>query len=58
MMKKPNILFIGAGRMAEAIFSGLKQSDTIGDITISNHSDQSRLAHLKKTYNVETGIWQ
>ncbi|WP_165997358.1 pyrroline-5-carboxylate reductase [Bacillus sp. Cs-700] len=58
MLKKPNILFIGAGRMAEAIFSGLKQSDTIGKITISNQSDQTRLAHLKETYNVETGIWQ
>ncbi|WP_347549169.1 pyrroline-5-carboxylate reductase [Pseudalkalibacillus hwajinpoensis] len=57
-MNKPNILFIGAGRMAEAIFSGLKQSTTIGTITVSNQSDQSRLSHLKKTYNVETALWQ
>lgn len=57
-MKKPNILFIGAGRMAEAIFSGLKQSDHIGTVTISNRSDNGRLAHLKDTYHVETAKWQ
>ncbi|WP_226656064.1 pyrroline-5-carboxylate reductase [Pseudalkalibacillus hwajinpoensis] len=58
MLEKPNILFIGAGRMAEAIFSGLNQSDAIGKITISNQSDQTKLAHLKATYKVETGEWQ
>lgn len=58
MLKKPNILFIGAGRMAEAIFSGLNQSDSIGKITISNQSDQTKLAQLKATYHVETGAWQ
>ncbi len=57
-MKKPDILFIGAGRMAEAIFSGLKQSEHIGTVTISNRSDAERLAHLKRTYHVETAKWQ
>ncbi|WP_394176271.1 pyrroline-5-carboxylate reductase [Guptibacillus hwajinpoensis] len=57
-MNKPNILFIGAGRMAEAIFAGLKQSNTIGTITISNQSDQERLEQLKDTYEVETASWQ
>ncbi|MGB8001976.1 MAG: pyrroline-5-carboxylate reductase [Anaerobacillus sp.] len=57
-MNKPNILFIGAGRMAEAIFAGLKQATTIGTITVSNQSDQARLDHLTKTYDVATASWQ
>lgn len=57
-MIKPNILFIGAGRMAEAIFSGLKQSEHIGTITISNQSDKQRLEQLKAIYQVETANWQ
>ncbi|MGG1684787.1 pyrroline-5-carboxylate reductase [Pseudalkalibacillus sp. NRS-1564] len=57
-MKKSNILFIGAGRMAEAIFSGLKQSGNMGTITVTNQSDQKKLDDLRKTYDVETGVWQ
>ncbi|MFC0557489.1 pyrroline-5-carboxylate reductase [Halalkalibacter alkalisediminis] len=54
-MQKPlHILFIGAGRMAEAIFSGMLQNELNVKITISNHRDQERLHTLGIKYPVQT----
>ena len=54
-MKKPlHILFIGAGRMAEAIFSRMLQKKLDVNITISNLRDQERLRTLKNQYTVQT----
>ncbi|WP_379967537.1 pyrroline-5-carboxylate reductase [Ectobacillus sp. sgz5001026] len=55
-MKKQQILFIGAGRMAEAIFSGLlkRSVDDIESITISNQSNRSRLLEMHQKYGVQT----
>lgn len=51
-----NLLFIGAGRMAEAIFAGMIQNDPTSHnrIVVSNRSDEARLAALKKEYGVRT----
>lgn len=48
-----NILFIGAGRMAEAIISGLAKHEEVS-ITVSNKVDSNKLAYLKDKYNVDT----
>ncbi|WP_227937999.1 pyrroline-5-carboxylate reductase [Alkalihalobacillus deserti] len=54
-MQQPlHILFIGAGRMAEAIFSGMIQNKLDVKITISNEQDMKRLNTLKDQYRVET----
>ncbi|WP_096201758.1 pyrroline-5-carboxylate reductase [Bacillus sp. FJAT-45350] len=54
-MNKQRILFIGAGRMAEAIFSGLLKNKTnIDNIIISNQSDEQRLIDMKGKYDVDT----
>ncbi|MGO4886853.1 pyrroline-5-carboxylate reductase [Anaerobacillus sp. MEB173] len=49
-----HILFIGAGRMAEAIISGIVQQDqsTISSITVANHSDANRLKELENRYGI------
>lgn len=60
-MKKQRILFIGAGRMAEAIFSGLvhRKGEFIEEIIISNRSDQARLQSMQERYGVTTTTrWQ
>ncbi|MFC5712438.1 pyrroline-5-carboxylate reductase [Thalassorhabdus alkalitolerans] len=60
-MKKNNILFIGAGRMAEAIYAGLlRQSHPdIGRIIVSNKSDEERLHNQAKQYGVkQTTKWK
>ncbi|WP_416825818.1 pyrroline-5-carboxylate reductase [Ectobacillus polymachus] len=60
-MKKQHILFIGAGRMAEAIFSGLmkRSSDYIASITITNQSNISRLQAMQEKYGVNiTTNWR
>jgi pyrroline-5-carboxylate reductase len=53
-MKKQRILFIGAGRMAEAIFSGLlqKKADLIDEIIITNRTNKQRLQEMKEQYHV------
>ncbi|MBP3952389.1 pyrroline-5-carboxylate reductase [Bacillus suaedae] len=54
-----NILFIGAGRMAEAIFSGLLEKDQTLSITISNFSNQQKLQKLQEKYAVHTTLeWE
>ncbi|MGD6815934.1 pyrroline-5-carboxylate reductase [Metabacillus sp. 84] len=60
-MKKPVILFIGAGRMAEAMIAGLtaKKSGEISKIIVSNQSNILRLDRLKRQYEAETALnWQ
>ncbi|WP_349407391.1 pyrroline-5-carboxylate reductase [Pseudalkalibacillus sp. SCS-8] len=55
-MANYNLLMIGAGRMAEAIVSGLrnKEETAFNSITVSNKSDQERLSKLKTKYQVHT----
>lgn len=55
-MEKTNILMIGAGRMAEAVISGLiaKETSEIGKITVANRSDTGKLTELEKKYGVNT----
>lgn len=54
------ILFIGAGRMAEAMIAGIQKLATSQiDITVTNHSDQNRLLELKNKYQVHIASnWQ
>lgn len=57
-MKKPTILFIGAGRMAEAMTAGLLSSheEKQARIIVSNRTNMMRLDRIKKQYNVETAL--
>ncbi|MFC0273901.1 pyrroline-5-carboxylate reductase [Metabacillus herbersteinensis] len=54
MEVKPTMLLIGAGRMAEAIISGLVNTsrNNIEDIFVSNRSDKQRLKLLQEKYQV------
>ncbi|WP_416151558.1 pyrroline-5-carboxylate reductase [Salipaludibacillus sp. HK11] len=54
-MTKMNLLLIGAGRMAEAILSGLVSSKdrAFQNITVTNQTDRAKLERLKKQYGVE-----
>lgn len=54
-MNANRLLMIGAGRMAEAIFSGLlkQEHSTIESITITNNTDQDRLNKLREQYDVQ-----
>lgn len=56
MLTKHRILFIGAGRMAEAIFSGLLKTskEYIEEIIVSNRSNVEKLKELQGRYNVST----
>ncbi|MFZ7911128.1 pyrroline-5-carboxylate reductase [Bacillus cereus] len=56
MLTKHRILFIGAGRMAEAIFSGLLKTskEYIEEIIVSNRSNIEKLKQLQHQYNVST----
>jgi pyrroline-5-carboxylate reductase len=49
-----SLLVIGAGRMAEAIISGLvaEEKNIFSSITVSNFSNKDRLSRLKRTYGV------
>ncbi|PEF10176.1 pyrroline-5-carboxylate reductase [Bacillus thuringiensis] len=61
MPNKHRILFIGAGRMAEAIFSGLLKTskEYIEEIIISNRSNVEKLEQLQRRYNVSiTTDWK
>lgn len=53
-MTDNNILFIGAGRMAEAILSGLvsKKDNRFKKITVTNQTDREKLITLKTKYGV------
>lgn len=53
-MKKQRILFIGAGRMAEAVAAGLVTSsaDSIEAVVMSNNGDIERLQRVETTYGV------
>ncbi|WP_257346965.1 pyrroline-5-carboxylate reductase [Pseudalkalibacillus decolorationis] len=55
-MKSYRLLMIGAGRMAEAIISGLtNQSQSMfSTITVANRSDENRLIELAEKYDIHT----
>lgn len=60
-MKKQRMLFLGAGRMAEAILSGLVKNagDRMEQIIVSNRSKAERLTELEKKYGVTgTSQWR
>ncbi|WP_347338315.1 pyrroline-5-carboxylate reductase [Tumebacillus amylolyticus] len=60
-MRKQRILFIGAGRMAEAIFAGVlrTQKDYIEEIVVANRSDLARLHAMRDQYGVSvTTDWR
>lgn len=60
-MKKQTLLFIGAGRMAEAIIGGLVRNskEYIENIIVSNTGNIERLNALKAKYPVKTtGDWK
>jgi len=60
-MKKQRILFIGAGRMAEAIIAGLlgQEADQLEEVVVANRSDAAKLAALHEQYGVTvTQDWQ
>ncbi|MDQ0254960.1 pyrroline-5-carboxylate reductase [Evansella vedderi] len=60
-MENTKILMIGAGRMGEAIISGLMKDENgyLGKITVANRSDKERLAVLNELYGIHiTDHWQ
>ena len=56
MLHEKNIIFLGAGSMAEAMISGMigARKIPIDQISVSNQSNTNRLNHLKKTYGINT----
>ncbi|MDX8289401.1 pyrroline-5-carboxylate reductase [Metabacillus indicus] len=55
-LKKQTILFIGAGRMAESIISGLVKSPNIEDIYVSNHRNREKLMDLENKYGIRPSL--
>lgn len=55
-MNKADILFIGAGRMAEAMVSGIVKSEysAFGTVTMANRSNKDKLLQLQETYGVKS----
>ncbi|TYR80935.1 pyrroline-5-carboxylate reductase [Priestia megaterium] len=55
-MKKQRILFIGAGRMAEAVAAGLLHTSRskIDEVIMSNNGNKQRLEYLVNQYEVRT----
>ncbi|WLD91613.1 pyrroline-5-carboxylate reductase [Alkalihalobacillus sp. AL-G] len=55
-MESYRLLMIGAGRMAEAIISGLQNQNPslFSSVTVANQTDERRLINLAKKYNVHT----
>ncbi|MCT2536193.1 pyrroline-5-carboxylate reductase [Aquibacillus koreensis] len=49
---KKQVLFLGAGRMAQAIISGLI-NDSSFHIMVTNNGDEKRLRYVQDTFNVE-----
>ena len=61
MPNKHRILFIGAGRMAEAIFAGLltTSKEYIEEIIVSNRSNIEKLTQLQTQYDLSiTTDWK
>ncbi len=57
----PSILFIGAGRMAEAIFKGILQNEdsSFQPIYVANQSNQTKLQELSSIYKIQAlSSWQ
>lgn len=54
MLHQKNIVFLGAGSMAEAMISGITAAKKISpqQITVSNYSNKERLHFLEKTYGI------
>lgn len=52
-LDKQHVLFIGAGRMAQAIIEGLKNKEEFG-ILVTNNGNNERLSFVRETFNVET----
>ncbi|MED1201743.1 pyrroline-5-carboxylate reductase [Heyndrickxia acidicola] len=57
MLKDKKIAFLGAGPMAEAMISGLVQSNKIpsNQIYVQNSSNRQRIEDLKKKYQISGG---
>lgn len=57
MEMKQNIVFVGAGSMAEAMISGMLQKELFlpRQISVMNRSNHERLEELNKTYGVTIG---
>ncbi|MCM3764740.1 pyrroline-5-carboxylate reductase [Neobacillus niacini] len=54
---RKQVLFIGAGRMAQAIIAGLNGNDDFS-IHVANKGNEERLAYVREKYGVETsGSW-
>jgi len=51
-LQTSTILFIGAGRMAESIISGLVKTPRDKDIYVSNHRNKEKLFYLQKKYQI------
>ncbi len=54
MLQNTNVLFIGAGSMAEAMISGMLQEKKLGpeNVTAANRSNETRRNELKNKYNI------
>lgn len=52
---RKKVLFIGAGRMAQAIIAGLVKKDEF-DVLVANSGHKERLDFVKTTYGVETTV--
>ncbi|MGD6802846.1 pyrroline-5-carboxylate reductase [Rossellomorea vietnamensis] len=54
MLNKQKVAFLGAGNMAEAMISGMVESNAIPteQIIVSNRSNQGRLQELKAKYDI------
>ncbi|OIK13701.1 pyrroline-5-carboxylate reductase [Bacillus sp. MUM 116] len=49
---KKHVLFIGAGRMAQALIEGINKNEF--DILVGNNGNEQRLNEVRVTYDVET----
>lgn len=55
---KKQILFIGAGRMAQAIIEGICKNEE-WSILVANNGNQDRLQYVRDTYGIDiTGNWR
>ncbi|CAM3980963.1 pyrroline-5-carboxylate reductase [Alkalicoccus chagannorensis] len=55
MTKAWNVLFVGAGRMAEAVIAGLvrENRDVFNQISVTNQSNKEKLQYLQHTYGIQ-----
>ncbi|WP_246145552.1 pyrroline-5-carboxylate reductase [Bacillus rubiinfantis] len=57
-MNQINVLFIGAGRMAQALIAGIKQDEQFS-LIVANKGNKERLAFVREMYGVHTtDHWQ